>query len=76
MSVRWFVMLNQGNGTPAPLVDEKEGVALFDDEEAADEAGFANPLGGAFGFATCEWTFTDDAEHLRRSVAKYRGESE
>ena len=52
---RWFVMLDQGNGTPAPLVDEDERVCLFEDEDAADTAGFANSIGNAFGFDTYAW---------------------
>lgn len=59
---RWFVMLNRGDGNPSPLLDEDESVAVFDDEEAADEAGSVNPLGSAFGFDTFEWTFAAQRE--------------
>jgi hypothetical protein len=53
---RWFVMLNRGDGNPTPLVDENESLAVFDDAEAADDAGFANPLGANFGFETYSWS--------------------
>lgn len=54
----WFVMVDQGNKTVAPLVDTEntENVALFDTELEASEAGRRNPLGNAFGYDVYEWS--------------------
>jgi len=48
-------MLNQGNDTPAPLIDERKNVKLFPSEDAAYAAGNRNGLGLAFGFEVYPW---------------------
>lgn len=52
----FFVMLDSGNRTPVPLVDDDENVALFDTESEAESAGRRNPLGNAFGYDVYEWS--------------------
>lgn len=53
---KWFVMLNQGNETPAPLVDDTDNVKLFDSSSDAESAARENPLGKAFGYDVYEWS--------------------
>lgn len=57
--IKWFVMLNQWNNWPTPLLDREEDVALFDSFAEAEGAGESNDLGQSYGFVVYRWNPED-----------------